>query len=704
MGLPHDERHNFPRPYPDTEDRLGLRAGVGDEYAIVVLDALGNVTSWSSGAEHLMGYRAEEIIGRPFTVFYPPKKVAVGHPGAQLAQAAETGSHLDEDWRQRQDGTRFWASIVLVALRAADGGVRGFASLTRDETESHARLRRSSQRFTDLFSLSPVGMGRFDESAHVVDANAALCDLLGYQPHHMQGMGAADLIHPNDHAGGFLPRVAGPGAPTGRRRVPHRILARVDGEPVHCDLHFAPSVENNGRLLWLVAFQDVTDRHRNAERLHYHATHDELTGLPNRKAVNDLLTELLDGAGGKRVAVLFCDVDNFKRINDSLGHDAGDDLLVALARRLEQGLPRGCTPARLSGDEFVIVCPDVDAVGGVDGLALLASALLRTTVPVQGQLIRVSSSVGAAVTDASRAGGEDLLRCADAAMFEAKLRGSGRISLARRAPPVGLQLPLEAQLCEALENDGLTLHYQPVVAVDGAVVAAEALVRWPHPERGLLAPDIFLPLAAQGGLLRDLDRWVLRTALREAATWPMSDGQPVRVAVNLAHLTPGDPKFLDEVTEIITESGIDWHRVVLELVETYLIELSSQALTAMRDLSSRGVRFAVDDFGTGYSSLARLRDLPVQIIKTDRRFVAGLGTDPCDLAMAKAVADMARALGRSCIAEGVETAIQYHLLAGLGVDAYQGWLFSPAVPPRELRAIFDRTPLRLPNQQKTERC
>ncbi|HEX9338951.1 MAG TPA: EAL domain-containing protein, partial [Pseudonocardiaceae bacterium] len=484
----------------------------------------------------------------------------------------------------------------------------------------------------------------------------------------------------------------------GTHRIPQQVLVRADGEPVYCELHVAMSVQDDGRRFWLVVFQDITERRRTAEALRHQATHDELTGLPNRFAVNELLGELLGGPDWTKVAVLFCDIDNFKRVNDSLGHDAGDELLVALARRLEGGLPAGCTVARLSGDEYVIICADIDAVGGVHTLANRVSTLLRTAVPVHGQLVRVTATIGAAMPNGGPNTGADLLRFADAALFDAKKRGAGRVALASAAliASADRQVHLEGQLREALAADGLVLHYQPVVGPDGVMQTAEALVRWPHPDRGMLAPDVFLPVAEQGGLMRELDRWVLRGALREAATWPAHCGKPVAVAVNLAGLVPGDPEFVDIVANAVLEAGIEWDRVVLELVETSLIDLPSRTRTAMAELVGRGVRFAVDDFGTGYSSLARLKELPAQIIKVDRRFVAGVGNDSSDFAVASAVVDMSRAMGRSCVAEGVETATQFHVLRGMGVDAYQGWLFSRAVPVRDFHALLTAGALPVP--------
>ncbi|HEX4724477.1 MAG TPA: EAL domain-containing protein [Pseudonocardiaceae bacterium] len=601
----------------------------------------------------------------------------------------------------RPDGVlRMFHCYSAPAPGAEDSGLRlGTAQDITEQRVAETRMLRSSQRFSDLVAVTPVGIGLFDETERLVDANDALCDLLGFSLERLRGRPSADLIHPDDRANfELVSEQIRASEHRGTHRIPQQVFVRADGEPVYCELHVAMSVQDDGRRFWLVVFQDITERRRTAEALRHQATHDELTGLPNRFAVKELLGELLGGPDSARIAVLFCDIDNFKRVNDSLGHDAGDELLVALARRLEGGLPTGCTVARLSGDEYVIICADIDAVGGVDTLANRVSTLLRTAVPVHGQLVRVTATIGAAMPNGGPNTGADLLRFADAAMFEAKKRGAGRVALANAAliASADRQVHLEGQLREALATDGLVLHYQPVVGPDGTMQTAEALVRWPHPDRGLLAPDVFLPVAEQGGLMRELDRWVLRGALREAANWPAHCGKPVAVAVNLAGLVPGDPEFVDIVANAVLEAGIEWDRVVLELVETSLIDLPSRTRTAMAELVDRGVRFAVDDFGTGYSSLARLKELPAQIIKVDRRFVAGVGSDSSDFAVASAVVDMSRAMGRSCVAEGVETATQFHVLRGMGVDAYQGWLFSRAVPVRDFHTLLAGGALAVP--------
>ena len=572
--------------HADGEDRLGLFAAAMGEYAIVGLAPDGTVSSWNPGAERITGYASAETVGRHFSVLYPPGDAAGVRPDAALQQAAERGSYAGEGWRLRKDGSRFWAFVVIVALRSSEGRLVGFTKLVRDETESRTRRERSNRRFEDLFGFTPVGLGLFGADGKVVDANEALAELLGYERHQLRGMRAADLLHPQDRAAGLVSGTRDAGG-TGDTDVAYRLVVRADGRPVYCQLRSAPSVQEDGSVLRVAALQPVTERLREAEALRADTTRDYLSRLPYGRGVSELLGHLLASADDGPLDGESPDGqgDAFQRINDSFGVSLASPLLIAAAAR---------------------------------------------------------------------------------------------------------QLQAQQQLADALREDGLALHYQPFVAADGTIVASEALVRWPHPAAGLLTPGAFLPLAERGGLLAELDRWVLRTALREAGSWPCVNGIPVSIAVNLAGLRPGDVGFAEEVAAIIDESGIDRHRVVLELVETALVDLPARPQLAMRKLADSGVRFAVDDFGTGHSSLARLRDLPAQIIKTDRRFVAGLGQDASDLALATAIAQMARALGRQCVAEGVETTSQFEVLTRLGVDAYQGWLFSHPLPAGQFRTMLSR--------------
>ena len=585
------------------------------------------------------------------------------------------------------------AGDVRLSCRAevevtADGAPQRVVGVVRDVSATS----RHAQRFADLMAVMPGGVVVLDPAGRIVSTNPGLCALLGAPAERLRGM-AARVLAAEPPTGGrpsWL-RPVPPGAQYGYR-VEAAPLLRADGTTIWCELDVTATSAEDGSIQWLMIVTDVSDRRRAAEVLRRAGRVDELTRLPNRAACLELLDRLLVGPVRERVAVVCGGVDDFQRVNSSLGHEAGDDLLVTLAGRLQRDLPVGCSAARLSGDEFVVICADHTEVGGPDQLAGLVADLLRTVITVHGRPVDLTASVGLATpvpTGDVRAA--DLLRFAEAAMLDVKRRQrrggiavatDGVVSSATRA------LELEAELQAAIAADGLVLEYQPVVGPDGRVLSLEALVRWPHPDRGTIPPTEFLPVAQRSGLLRELDRWVLRTAAAEAAGWQATEGCVPAVAVNLAGLLPGDTDFAVEVRDAVQGAGLPWDRLVLELVETSLVALPPHALAAMAGLAEQGVRFAVDDFGTGYSSLARLKELPAQTVKVDRAFVTGIAEDPVDFAVARAVVDMAHAMGRTTVAEGVETAEQFHVLRGIGVDAYQGWLFARALTPEQVHALL----------------
>ncbi|MEQ3550774.1 EAL domain-containing protein [Pseudonocardia nematodicida] len=563
-----------------------------------------------------------------------------------------------------------------------------------DRRRAESRAQRSGQRFADLVATITTGVAMLDGRGRIVDANPALCQLLDADLEVLRGVPARALsAEPQSNTKGGLPDwLRDPSHPEPTYRIESLPLLRADGTRVDCEVVVNAAPSDDGRPFWLLVVTDVGERRRAADVLREANSVDPLTRLPNRAGLLEHADRLLAGADSRRVAVVCGDVDDFARVNTGLGHEAGDTLLVELAARLQRELPHGCVAGRLSADEFAVVCADVTEVGGPQMLAATVADLLRGSVTVAGSPVTLTASVGVATpesvpTHAPR--GDDLLRSAEVAMHQAKQRGRGVVAVADSGTvgPAQRQLELEAELRAAIAADALRLEYQPVVGPDGTVLSAEALLRWSHPVHGEISPGEFLPVAQRSGLQRELDLWVLRTAAAEAATWPQH-GQRIAVAVNLAGLLPADPAFLDEVTAVVDGSGLGWDQLVLELVETSLVALPAPALAAMSELVHRGVRFAVDDFGTGYSSLARLKELPAQTVKVDRAFVTGVGTDPADFALARAVVEVAKAMGRATVAEGVETAEQFHVLRGLGVNAFQGWLFARSLRPEDLHRVL----------------
>ncbi|MCA1846478.1 MAG: bifunctional diguanylate cyclase/phosphodiesterase [Actinobacteria bacterium] len=446
----------------------------------------------------------------------------------------------------------------------------------------------------------------------------------------------------------------------------------------------------------------------------YRALHDPLTGLANRGLLMDQLGQALARARRRpgAVAVLFLDLDRFKVVNDSLGHAAGDDLLVEVARRLERVMRSADTVARLGGDEFVVLAEDV---AGVDEALTLAHRLREAiAAPISlgaGQRIVVTASVGIALsapgagTDDDAGGDLDrhsvvaatpssLLWDADVAMYRAKDAGRDRIQIFEdglRAASLD-RFRSEAMLRYALDHDGLRLHYQPLVELGtGTLAGAEALVRLDHPERGLIPPAEFIPVAEETGLVVPLGAWVVAEAAAQAAAWqalqPVVAG-PLTVSINLSGRQLNTPGFAVEMGAAIARSGADPSHLCFEVTENTLLDAGGGSVGTLQALKDLGVRLAIDDFGTGHSSLTWLRRLPADFLKVDKTFVAGLGTDPGDTAIVRAVLDLGQALGLTTVAEGVETPEQLAALRDLGCDWAQGYHLGHPGPAEALTTLL----------------
>ena len=411
--------------------------------------------------------------------------------------------------------------------------------------------------------------------------------------------------------------------------------------------------------------------------------HDALTGLPDRAA---FLAALRAAArAGEGVAVLFLDLDDFKVVNDGFGHEAGDRLLIQVAHRLRGAVREGDMVARLGGDEFTVLCRGT----GDPTVASLAAGRLRAALSdpfdVAGQRRHVRVSIGCRVAAPGEADPDVLLRDADAAMYQAKEAGKDRVELFSEATRARImrRLELEQDLRAALETDALEVHYQPQLDLaTGRLVGVEALARWSQ-----ASPGEFIPVAEETGLIAPLGTWVLRTATRALAAWHAQGLKPLTVTVNLSTRQLDDPDFPATVEAALADAGIAPESLCLELTESALMSVATAPLNALRAVKDLGVYVGIDDFGTGHSSLARLRSLPVEVLKVDRSFIDGLGTEHGDSAVVAAILSLAHALGLHVIAEGVETQLQANQLIALGCPAAQGFLWSPAVPAHELPAL-----------------
>jgi diguanylate cyclase (GGDEF)-like protein len=419
----------------------------------------------------------------------------------------------------------------------------------------------------------------------------------------------------------------------------------------------------------------------------HQATHDPLTGLPNRSLVLDRLEQALARSSrtGGRVTVLFADLDRFKVVNDSFGHSVGDNVLLCVSERLRAAVRPHDTVARLAGDEFVVVCEDLTDAEALD-VAERVAATVAEPIILGGRETVITASIGIAHAEAGTRA-EDMLRDSDVAMYGAKERGRSRIELfdAEMRRRMVDRLEMERSLRTAIANGELRLDYQPIVSFDGwQVTAAEALVRWDHPERGVVHPAEFIPLAEESGLILPLGRWVLTEACRQLALW-RAEGRPeLRVTVNLSARQFADPGLIDVVAEALARACLPADALWLEITESVLMEEVEATANTLYALKRLGVHLAVDDFGTGYSSLSYLKRFPVDLLKIDRSFIDGLGTDPEDGAIVLAIVSLAQALRLEVVAEGVEHFHQLEALHRLGCDAVQGYLLARPGPPDAL--------------------
>ncbi|MEU2221577.1 EAL domain-containing protein [Streptomyces sp. NPDC018347] len=608
-----------------------------------------------------------------------------------------------------QDELRMRSSRLQHAMAAGYAQALRTRTLAEQESIAQAALRAqgvvaqalhaSEARFRAVFEGAAIGIGIADLDGNILQVNEALLRMFGLTETTLRGRRVQDWVHPEDAPQTWrlydeLVR--------GEREHYHleKAFNRPDGTALWTNLTVSLLRDADGRPQYQLALmEDTTERRLLNLRLRYEATHDALTGLPNRTLFFERLEKALNAGEGQRFGLCYLDLDGFKTINDSLGHAAGDRLLVEVADRLQScATAPGEMVARLGGDEFVALTTGPGTEREVDELAERIMNALVTPISIDGRDLLVRGSLGIVEGPAGERTAAEVLRSADITMYRAKSAGGNRFELAdpeadaRAITRHGLTTALPT----ALERGEFFIEYQPLVHLgDGSVRGAEALVRWLHPQHGILGPDRFIPLAEHTGLIVPLGRWVLEESIRQARSWreryaDEAAAGPLRINVNLSPCQLSHPGLVQDTVDILERAGVTPDALCLEVTESALIGADDDLLKPLRRLAEMGVDIALDDFGTGYSNLANLRRLPVSVLKLDRSFTQGMQqfpADPVDLKIVEGIVSLAHSLDLAVTVEGVETGAQADQLRELGCDTAQGWYYARPGPPERLHDL-----------------
>lgn len=689
----------------ESRDQYAMLLAAATEQAIIACDEQGVMILANVGAERMLHRDATWFVGRHVAELHDSfdLELAAATMGVNTrlvhVEHARRGLTIAKRWRWRS-ASRTVVVVEMTITPTPNGGFLCVASDVSAAAEAESKLLDSEARFRQAFDTAPVSMFLVplegEEDGLITATNSTASRFLGREASDLRDVEFAQLAHPDDRPGlrTWLAncRAAVESAPLVELRFVTSSGATKWGLLSASVVSAEPDSGTIPHMLCLV--EDVTARRAAEEALVRQALHDDLTGLPNRVLLRERLAvavSTINRDAGKRVGVLVCDLDGFKDVNDVYGHAVGDEVLREVAVRFAARLRPTDTLARLGGDEFAVVCPEVSSY---DELAVVAGRLLSslerpvTSTRAEHQLgVSIGVVIGAAGSSV-----EGLIAHADAAMYEAKRSGKNTYhayddALRARGARTARLLP---ELVVAVEKDEFMVYGQPVVdAETGVVVAVETLLRWNHPIRGVLAPGDFLDVLETSPHMVALGRKVLTMSCQLAASWPAnSAGEFPAVHVNISGRQLAGGAFVAEVTAAMKGAGLDPHRLVLELTETSMPQLGESLVVDLQALRAMGVRIAIDDLGTGYSSLARLTELPLDMLKIDRSFVSGMGSDDrCD-AVVRAVLSMGTALTVDVVAEGVETPGQHHELARLGCRYSQGYLYSKPLPEDQLDAAI----------------
>ena len=636
------------------------------------------------------GWTTQSILGKPLNEVIGEAASQKFAAHVALARAGENLTYTRE--HTKPSGETRMIEVNLQPHFDDAGVLEGMFVLITDITNlwnAQQSLLRSEARMRKFAEATDEGI-LFHKDMMIGDVNEAMCRISGYSREEAIGRKTLEFLPERWH------EMLVAELRLGREAVYELTLLHKDGHeiPIEC---VSRNVPFEGETLRLIVVRDITARRQAQARIEFQARHDSLTQLPNRAYLMERLDTMLALARRheRMVAVLFVDLDRFKRVNDSLGHHVGDGLLREVARRISSTVRDADVVSRLGGDEFIVVLSDVATRQDATAVAGKLIENISTEMNIEGHPISVSPSIGISVFPADGESTGELVRHADAAMHHAKEKGRANYQLFKPAmfQQAYETLDKERQLKTALVDKQFVVHYQPKRKhADGDIVGLEALVRWQHPTRGLVGPDEFIGFAEAHGLIAGIDRWVLETACRQLKAWHAQGCAMVTVAVNMSALSFKHRDLVQQIAAVLKEIELEPKYLEIEITESLLIENSSEVLEKLQQLHAMGIRLTIDDFGTGYSSLAYLKRFPIDKLKIDRSFVSQVtkvGVDrAASSAIPTAIIQMARSLSLETVAEGVETQEQLETLSEMGCDQFQGNLISHPVSAQDVRAFI----------------
>jgi diguanylate cyclase (GGDEF)-like protein/PAS domain S-box-containing protein len=657
------------------------------DYAVLALSPDGIIETWNGGAERIFGYSAQEMVGRSISIIAPPVS---SDEYVTILEEVRGGTEVEvETIRKRKDGKLLDVALSANPIRDRNGNQIGVAAILRDirdRKRAERALLQSAAQYRLLFEKNPVPMWVFDRNnLRFLAVNKAAIQQYGFTADQFLNMTIAE-IRPEASVTALLR--AHEKRTMGLHRSGEWQHRTHDGSILDVEI-VSHTLEFEGHDAELVAAYDITERNRAEEQIQLLAFFDPLTQLPNRTLLRDRLDNALATARrrNEKIAVLHLDLDHFKAINDTLGHASGDALLKEVAERLRACVRNPDTVARTEGDGFLIILNGIADLPDAGSAARRIKEAVGTSCELDRQQITISSSIGIAVYPDHSSTPDLLIKNAESAMYSAKEEGRNAIRFfTSEINGRALELfALEREMRSALEQNQFFLVYQPQIDIGSSrIVGLEALLRWRHPELGLVPPDRFIPIAERNGLIHAIGEWVLRTACIQMRSW-QSQGLPmVPVAVNVSAVQFRSDGFGAQVCEILAETGLAPDLLELELTETMLFSNVAAVHECVRDLQAAGIKIAIDDFGTGYSSLGYLKQFRVNKLKIDRSFIRDIPGDHDDEVITQAIIGMARSLKLTVIAEGVETDAQMSFLKDHGCDQIQGYWYSRPASPEEI--------------------